>query len=287
MSDNTPFGNMPSSNTPSGNLFAELGGDSKAARAELSRLKTFVQRRVPGGRKRRMTHIIDMAARRKSGDIRTLKELRRAMGRLPPRRVSAARARSRLRALPLVEKELPRPPQRYLDIGCSEGGLTRAYGEALGLAPADIHGTDIRNIGDQPGFVFSQADSADLPFADDTFDVITLNMALHHFPNLQASLAEVRRVLTGDGVVLIREHDARAGGPTAAYLNLVHDLYSVVLGDEMPFDEFQRRRTSAVHGRYRTVAEWDEAFAEAGFRRAGLRLEHDAFDSFHAVYRPT
>ncbi len=39
------------------------------------------------------------------------------------------------------------------------------------------------------------ADAEDLPFRDDTFDLVTCRIAMHHFPNPRQALGEVARVL--------------------------------------------------------------------------------------------
>jgi demethylmenaquinone methyltransferase/2-methoxy-6-polyprenyl-1,4-benzoquinol methylase len=50
-----------------------------------------------------------------------------------------------------------------------------------------------------------QADSEDLPFADDTFDAITVAFGVRNFENLKKGLSEMRRVLKPGGRLLILE----------------------------------------------------------------------------------
>ncbi len=54
-------------------------------------------------------------------------------------------------------------------------------------------------LSDQPRFHFQTASIDDLPFADDSFDVVVANHMLYHVPDLDKALAEVRRVLKADG----------------------------------------------------------------------------------------
>jgi demethylmenaquinone methyltransferase/2-methoxy-6-polyprenyl-1,4-benzoquinol methylase len=50
-----------------------------------------------------------------------------------------------------------------------------------------------------------QADSEDLPFADDTFDAITVAFGVRNFENLKKGLSEMRRVLKPGGRLLVLE----------------------------------------------------------------------------------
>ncbi len=274
-------------------VFAEIASfDQKVAKSTAARIKSFVTRRVRGKRAARMRTIVDAAVSKSLTDRKALAALQRAHGRpsAPKKRAtkprpSSARTAARLKSLPMIQRALAKRGlvvRDYLDIGCSEGGLTAAFGEAFGLAPDHIHGSDIREIDPHGRFTFARADAAALPYPDDTFQLVTLNMALHHFTDVGAVLAEVRRVLVPGGVVAVREHDCRDRA-TAAFLDLVHDIYAVVLGVEMTLPELLRRR-SEVHGTYRTLEGWTDAFQRSGYRAGDAVLTGDAFDSFHAVY---
>lgn len=49
---------------------------------------------------------------------------------------------------------------------------------------------------------FQQADATALPFDDDSFDAVIISNALHIIPNPKQALAEIRRVLRPDGVLI-------------------------------------------------------------------------------------
>ena len=51
----------------------------------------------------------------------------------------------------------------------------------------------------QSGIEYRSIDIQDIPFADQTFDVVIANMMLYHVPDLQKALLEVKRVLKEDG----------------------------------------------------------------------------------------
>lgn len=52
-----------------------------------------------------------------------------------------------------------------------------------------------------------QADSERLPFADDTFDVVTCAHSFHHYPRQEVVVAEMHRVLRPGGLLMIVDGD--------------------------------------------------------------------------------
>jgi SAM-dependent methyltransferase len=51
-------------------------------------------------------------------------------------------------------------------------------------------------------FAYDIVDAQDIPFSTDRFDVVIANHMLYHVPDRPAALAEIRRVLKPDGVLL-------------------------------------------------------------------------------------
>jgi ubiquinone/menaquinone biosynthesis C-methylase UbiE len=88
-------------------------------------------------------------------------------------------------------------------------------------------------------------DAAKLPFEDDTFDVYTVRAAPHHFPDVDAFLAEAYRVLKPD-----RDAAFIDCSPPAAARDVMHEV-------EM--------RRDPSHVRSMTVEEWVERLKRAGF----------------------
>lgn len=97
-------------------------------------------------------------------------------------------------------------PRRILDIGCHGGTFTEVLarkfprGEVFGIdiSPQAIeYGKKTR-----PGINFKVAEAANLPFADQTFDLVTCFDIFEHLPDSDRVLAEIRRVLKKEGEVL-------------------------------------------------------------------------------------
>ena len=69
---------------------------------------------------------------------------------------------------------------------------------------------------------FALASGENLPYQDQTFDLVTIGFGLRNFTNKQKGLREMRRVLKPDGVLLILEFSK----PTNSFFSKIYDWYS-------------------------------------------------------------
>lgn len=98
-----------------------------------------------------------------------------------------------------------------LDLACGTGVVTRAAAPVVGktgsvvasdlnegmLTEAQQHET----LG--PPVQWRQADALDLPFDDDSFDVVLCQQGLQFVPDIPTAVAEIRRVLRSGGVAAV------------------------------------------------------------------------------------
>jgi SAM-dependent methyltransferase len=90
---------------------------------------------------------------------------------------------------------------RALEVGCGPGHITAMMAETgatvtgVDLVPAMI--ALARTL--HPEIAFVEANAEQLPFADDTFDAVLINFAIHHFARPDAVFTEIRRVLAPGG----------------------------------------------------------------------------------------
>ena len=124
--------------------------------------------------------------------------------------------RSRLNARPQQEalKALSlQPADRFLDVGCGTGAAVReaaaTVARAVGL---DISEGMVARAGelaaDVPGTEFFVGDSERLPFPDAAFTAVLCTASFHHYPDPAQALAEMARVLTSDGRLVIADGTA-------------------------------------------------------------------------------
>ncbi len=127
----------------------------------------------------------------------------------------------RARAARRFASILQRPGARVLDLCCGTGDLLfalRREGARRGEPGAQFLGSDFAH----PMLVrareksaelagpaeFAEADALQLPFADDSFDLLTAAFGFRNLANYQAGLREMRRVLKPGGELGILEFSA-------------------------------------------------------------------------------
>lgn len=98
---------------------------------------------------------------------------------------------------------------KILDVGCGTGEL--AHKLADHFKDSGVHGIDIsktmvekadsKNRGHN--IKFKIGDVEDLPYRDDTFDIITCSHSFHHYPDKEKAMSEMFRVLRPNGRLMI------------------------------------------------------------------------------------
>lgn len=113
-------------------------------------------------------------------------------------------------------------PKKILDVATGTGDLAIALTKAK---PESIMGIDISNGMLEVGrkkivekgmseiITLQQADSEDLPFEDNTFDVVSVAFGVRNFENLEKGMSEIRRVLKPGGKALVLEFSQPTGFP--------------------------------------------------------------------------
>ena len=101
-----------------------------------------------------------------------------------------------------------------LDCGCGPGSITvglaqwapdgQTVGIDLGAEQLDEARALARDLGIE-NVTFRPGDMLDLPFDDNSFDVVFSQTVLYHIPNTEKAIAEIRRVLRPGGLVALRD----------------------------------------------------------------------------------
>lgn len=126
-----------------------------------------------------------------------------------------------------------RTGMKVLDIAGGTGDLTAQFSRRVGpkgeVVLADINqamldvGRDkLRNKGIVGNVDYVQANAEDLPFADDTFDIITIAFGLRNVTDKQKALESMFRVLKPGGRLLVLEFSK----PVPPMLSQAYDFYS-------------------------------------------------------------
>lgn len=145
-----------------------------------------------------------------------------------------------------------KPDSVVLDIATGGGHTAKA------LAPhaAHIFATDLtvemlaaakRHLNQSADNIFYvAADAENLPFLPDTFDAVTCRIAAHHFPNPEAFVQEVVRVLKPGGQFILIDNIAPEDNVLDSFVNRLESL------------------RDHSHVRSYTVSEWKKWLGESG-----------------------
>jgi len=98
-----------------------------------------------------------------------------------------------------------------LDVGCGTGPmielLTEEYPDrhyvGMDLTPKMI---EVANAKGLKNAEFIVGDSEDMPFENESFDVLICANSFHHYPDPQKFFNEVKRVLRPNGVLVLRDY---------------------------------------------------------------------------------
>jgi len=131
-----------------------------------------------------------------------------------------------------VQHANARPGQVILDLAGGTGDLTREFARIVGprgrVVLADINAAMLEHgrrrlvdAGIAGNVELAQVDAESLPFADNTFDRLSIAFGLRNVTHKEAALAEMHRVLKPGGKVLILEFSRPSKAIKPAY-----DLYS-------------------------------------------------------------
>lgn len=142
---------------------------------------------------------------------------------------------------------------RVLDVGCAAGHTALAFAphvrEVIGIDLSMAMLAEAARLAGARGITNARwevAHAAALPYADDSFDIVTCRLVAHHFLSLAPSLAEMARVLKRGGHLLIVDIISPEEPALADFLNAFE-----VLRDPS-------------HGRDWTLSEWESAGKEIG-----------------------
>jgi len=114
-------------------------------------------------------------------------------------------------AVDLADRAAVRPGERVLDVACGTGVVAREAAERVGrsglVAALDLNAEMLAVARSLPGkgapVTWLEGTVLDLPFGEDTFDVVLCQLGLQFFPDRSAALAEIRRVLAPGGRVAL------------------------------------------------------------------------------------
>ncbi len=160
---------------------------------------------------------------------------------------------------------------RWLDVGCGRGGIVELLGEEVTLCVgADLDLASLReHRAPSTRRVAAPADA--LPFADESFDLVTCSWVLEHLDDPLHAFAQIARVLTAGGHWVFLTPNAR--NP----LTLVNQLIRGSLQARLVRRLYARAESDTFPVRYRanTPARIERLAHEVGLRPMRICLVGD------------
>jgi len=184
------------------------------------------------------------------------------------KRYTASRSHAQGKDLARLVALMPHDPTaRLLDVATGTGHTALALAPhvrevvGLDLTPEMLaEAEELARLGNVANVSFVQGDALELPFAPQSFDLVTCRRAPHHFPDIPRFLREVVRVLRPGGLFGLVDQTTPESAIGARLIERFEQL----------------RDPSHVHAL--TVSEWQRAFEDAGLHVRHLELDMEERD---------
>lgn len=151
----------------------------------------------------------------------------------------------------------------YLDYGCGDGYFTKYLAGMYNISKYDC--VDIESTNNGPNYSVIKPTDTQLPYSDNTFDLITANMALHHVGPINEISREIVRILSPGGFLFIKEHNCW-NAFDAMLIDIEHALY-------MHSNEDYGH---AVH--FKNYFGWQDMFKSLKLIGAGYYMNNDKYE---------
>jgi demethylmenaquinone methyltransferase / 2-methoxy-6-polyprenyl-1,4-benzoquinol methylase len=175
-----------------------------------------------------------------------------------------------------------RPGDRVLDLCCGTGDLALAGQEEGG----DVTAVDFsapmlaRARSKSSEIVWLEADALHLPFADASFDAVTIGFGLRNVASAEQGLAEMRRVLTPGGRLAVLDV-TRPRGLLAPFYKVWFDALIPAVGKLLPGGAAFTYLPASVR-RFPEPRELARLMDEAGFEQIRWRLFAGGIVALHS-----
>jgi demethylmenaquinone methyltransferase/2-methoxy-6-polyprenyl-1,4-benzoquinol methylase len=185
----------------------------------------------------------------------------------------------------LTADAVVRPGDRVLDVCCGTGDLALAAARAGGRVTGVDFSAEMLARAERkaPEFDWVQADAADLPFRDGSFETATVGFGIRNLADLEAGLRELARVLVPGGRLGCLEI-TRPRGVLRPFFRLWFDGLVPLAGKLLPGGAAYSYLPASVR-RFPGPEDLAAAMQRAGFADVGWRLLGGGIVALHVGRR--
>ncbi|MGJ6980059.1 demethylmenaquinone methyltransferase [Aestuariimicrobium soli] len=185
----------------------------------------------------------------------------------------------------VIEALEPRPGERILDLAAGTGASSAPIADA----GAAVYCTDLswgmlaEGHRRHPELTFVAGDALNLPWADDTFDAVTISFGLRNVEDTLAALREMKRVTKPGGRLLICEFSTPVNPA-------FRRLYSTYLGTVFPLGRRFASNPAAYDYLAESIRAWPDQpgladlCAAAGWRATGWQNLSGGIVALHRAW---
>ncbi|MFC1900286.1 class I SAM-dependent methyltransferase [Chloroflexota bacterium] len=175
--------------------------------------------------------------------------------------------------------------KKVLEIGCG-GGIDSAEFARNGalVTSTDFTEIGVRTTGDllkEAGLTVNviQADATNLQFEDNSFDCVYSFGVLHHIPEIEKALSEIRRVLKPGGqvMVMVYNKDSLLYGYSIVYLHGIHGGQLEKLTMDELLARYSERKEDNPYTKVYTKEEARELFSRY-FEDCTVQVRYNVID---------
>ncbi len=157
-----------------------------------------------------------------------------------------------------VRKLISHPPSHYLDLGAGDGEIPSALAQEWEIGPENVYALDIVDYSKRNNRIkwIQYSSEKTIPLKDQSIELVSSFMVLHHVEDLEKTLSEVHRILRSKGKFMIRETDATERS--------VYVLNKFL--DDMFYTVFQYTDEVPMPHNYRPKKVWIDIIEAKGFK---------------------